>query len=198
MRPEVIAFGQRMEKQLAANTEQKGEDGWKTAPSARPFIQSIREKVADLDGAAQEYEKVLASRRVPRPNIGERQERVFALVADIGNYAMMAADVCGAIPLAQPSPTDISNLRMMTVLRTARAHIASVQNSVIFADYEALELKAFLQEVDDVLSHKPIAMKSVARAILQLLDEGDRNEVINELEEYEPDSPALTDRDDDD
>lgn len=175
MRPELISFVQQLETRLASFDEDRGEDGWKDATTCINFLERLEHKLVALHGAVHAYEKAREARRVPRQDLGVRQLEVLTVAADIGNYAMMVADVCGALPLAEPNQSDILNLRMRDVLQGARSHIAATGSPT-----DALH-HVVLQEIDDVLNRKSMAMKSVVRVALQMMDENDCDVLLREL-----------------
>lgn len=76
LRPEVLAFAQAMENQLRAN-DHKG--GWKGCDYAWLFGRLL-EEVKELE------------REVTRDG-----EHILSEAADVANFAMMIADVCGAL-----------------------------------------------------------------------------------------------------
>ena len=91
LRPEVAAFALAMEERLRAN-DHKG--GWKRC-SQRYLFNGILGELHELH-AAWDLE----------PGAGElrfmRASRIRAEAADLANYSMMLADVCGALqPLEQ-------------------------------------------------------------------------------------------------
>jgi len=89
-RPEVRAFADLMEAQLRANDHKpgwKGEDPW-------PLMYRLREETVEL------HECLLAG---SRSSFDAWASQVGAEAADVANFAMMIADVCGALPAA-PSP----------------------------------------------------------------------------------------------
>lgn len=85
MRPEVLAFAEAMESQLKANDHKPG---WKD-DAAGPLLLRIREEVRELEQA------VYGSTEADRPLI-------LAEAADVANFAMMVADVKGALAPAEP------------------------------------------------------------------------------------------------
>lgn len=100
MRDEVIVFAQEMEKQLAANDDER--EGWKDA-LPKHLLERAHVKCADLDRAVAAYNVALV-RRVPLNNLEGHKRAIMVLSADLGNYSMMVADVCGA--LAQRDPAE--------------------------------------------------------------------------------------------
>lgn len=83
-RPEVKAFADLMEAQLRANDHKpgwKGEDCW-------PLMYRMREETLEL------HEVLMPGSRGDLP---AWQRRVACEAADVANFAMMIADVCGAL-----------------------------------------------------------------------------------------------------
>lgn len=84
LRPEVIAFARLMEDQLKANDHKpgwKGEDWW-------PLLMRMREETIELQEA-------LAPGS--RTDLPAWWTRVGCEAADVANFALMIADVCGAL-----------------------------------------------------------------------------------------------------
>lgn len=80
-RPEVVAFASAMEERLKAN-DHKG--GWQDC--AVPWlIGRLRDEVAELGGAT-------------APMHGLSSHGILHEAADVANFAMMIADVCGPLP----------------------------------------------------------------------------------------------------
>ncbi|HUT60667.1 MAG TPA: hypothetical protein VNA25_22710 [Phycisphaerae bacterium] len=79
-RPEVRAFATLMEERLRANDAEKGMAGWKAAPADRLMACLFRE-VAELG---------VAVHKLGPDDIAHE-------AADVANFAMMVADVCGAL-----------------------------------------------------------------------------------------------------
>lgn len=100
LRPEVLAFAQAMEAKLREN-DHKG--GWKN-DDPRALLRRLREETDELDPAVTAYE----ARRRERPgdddHVAEASRRVLREAADVANFAMMIADVCGALSVS-PSAT---------------------------------------------------------------------------------------------
>lgn len=188
MRPELMSFSQAMEKRLAEFDADKGEDGWKSAFDTEPMFERLGVKFADLRRDVADYEKAQA-RKVPRQNVGEARAEVLSSASDVANYAMMIADVCGALPLAEPNPSDILNLRMRGVLQNARAQIAATGSPTDEVH------QVVLQEIDDVLQRKSMAMKNVIRVALQLMDEDERIALFDEFDKEEEEAEEEEDDD---
>lgn len=98
-RPEVRAFADLMEKTLQAN-DHKG--GWKDELPSLDLLPRLREETVELEEAIAFW--------ITQTNWGEAAlympravERVAREAADVANFAMMIADVCGALP---PPPLD--------------------------------------------------------------------------------------------
>lgn len=89
-RPEVIAFAMAMEAKLQKNDHKGGWDGM----TPRKLLQRLKQETRELD-------RLLPARR---KSPGTRAD-VLGEAADVANFAMMVADVCGALdlePLEQP------------------------------------------------------------------------------------------------
>lgn len=89
LRPEVAAFAAAMEAQLRKHDGARGVRGWANAYHGW-LMDRLREEVDELDG-------VLL--RVFKPGPPE----VLPEAADVANFAMMIADVCGDLPAPQPA-----------------------------------------------------------------------------------------------
>lgn len=92
-RPEVQAFADLMEARLRANDHKpgwKGDDPWSL-----------------MDRLFQEARK-LGSELLPHPGVklAVRRARIGAEAADVANFAMMIADVRGALPPSQSKEAD--------------------------------------------------------------------------------------------
>lgn len=87
-RPEVEAFADLMEAQLRANDHKPG---WKGEP-VWPLIERLHEEATEL------HEEVDVG-----DNVGSSEwiSRVGAEAADVANFAMMIADVCGALAASE-------------------------------------------------------------------------------------------------
>lgn len=93
LRPEVLAFAHLMEAQLKANDHKpgwKGEDWY-------PLLMRMREETIEL------HEALIPGSRTDLP---AWWKRVGSEAADVANFAMMIADVCGALttPPAEGPP----------------------------------------------------------------------------------------------
>lgn len=97
MRNEVLAFGQAMETRMRAFDEKKGEDGWKDLDMPTPLFDRLKSKLSSLEKANEEYQKALG-RKVPRVDLEPLRAKILQTAADVGNYAMLIADVTDALP----------------------------------------------------------------------------------------------------
>lgn len=92
-RPEVAAFADAMETKLRAN-EHKG--GWKYM-HPHDLLDRLREETRELKIAAD----IACVRMAERPDLPDHArvyvDRVRGEAADVANFAMMIADVCGAL-----------------------------------------------------------------------------------------------------
>jgi len=84
LRPEVLAFARLMEQQLRANDHKPG---WKH-DSADALIDRLNQELDELADAVDEW---------PQSRILNGTERVGKEAADVANFAMMLADICGAL-----------------------------------------------------------------------------------------------------
>ena len=84
-RPEVRAFADLMEAKLKANDHKSG---WKSE-MVWPLIERLREETDEL------HIEVDAGERA---DSDDWRKRVGNEAADVANFAMMIADVCGALP----------------------------------------------------------------------------------------------------
>lgn len=190
MRPELMSFSQAMEKRLKEFDEPKGEDGWKTAYTG-PLLDRLAAKIADLRRDVLHLDTVQA-RKVPRQNASEARAELLSSACDVANYAMLVADVCGALPLAEPNPSDILNLRMRSTLEQARSLITIVGSAGDEVQH------AMLQEIDEVLARKPVATKNVVRAFAASLTPEERAELLEVLESDHKELEAEHDHADED
>jgi len=101
-RPEVRAFAELMEQKLREN-DHKG--GWKKELPSLDLLPRLREETEELDDAISHWGAQV--------NWGKAAlylpgciERVGREAADVANFAMMIADVCGALAPALASPAD--------------------------------------------------------------------------------------------
>lgn len=95
VRPQVAAFALRMEQELRAN-EHKG--GWTGESPVRLAIRASQR----AGGLLEEAEDYLEARRGLDPTYaGDIAVSVGHEAADLANYAMMVADVCGALSEAR-------------------------------------------------------------------------------------------------
>jgi len=99
MRDEVRAFAQAMETRMAEFDEKKGEDSWKQLDflDAPPLLARLQEKTQSLVAAQNEL-FLAAGRKVPRTDLEPIRKKILQVAADVGNYAMLVADVTGALP----------------------------------------------------------------------------------------------------
>lgn len=87
LRPRVAAFAQAMERKLRDNDHKRGwVDDWPTDLMCR-----LQEEVDELQEVVERYENDTYPASV------ERKEEVLAEAADVANFAMMVADVCGVL-----------------------------------------------------------------------------------------------------
>lgn len=98
MRDEVRSFAQAMEERMAEFDAKKGEEGWKGLELPTALFDRLKSKLGSLERANDAYQKAYA-RRVPRPDLEPLRAKVLQVAADVGNYAMLIADVCDALPL---------------------------------------------------------------------------------------------------
>lgn len=92
LRPEVAAFAQAMEAQLRANDHKPG---WKgIEPDA--LLDRLREERRELEVAVLQIE-VYAMGNCSPANTTHYVGRVVKEAADVANFAMMVADVCGGL-----------------------------------------------------------------------------------------------------
>ncbi len=97
-RPEVVALASLMERQLRAN-DRKG--GWRGVPEYE-LLKRLREETDELSDALTRRATLTGERLIE--NVGRE-------AADVANFAMMIADVCGALPVAtHPTPPAVERL----------------------------------------------------------------------------------------
>lgn len=80
--PYVLAFAKRMEAKLDLNRHKGDREGW-IDDSARALLKRLREETKELARALDGAES--------------RRERAPDEAADVANFAMMIADVCGGV-----------------------------------------------------------------------------------------------------
>lgn len=120
MRDEVIAFGQAMETRMRAFDEKKGEDGWKSLDTPEALLGRMHAKMDSLEKANAEYQ-IARSRMVPRTDLEPLRQKVLQVAADVGNYAMLVADVCGALPITMVFPAGEPPRAATTSLKPGQA-----------------------------------------------------------------------------
>lgn len=86
LRPEVLAFAQAMEAKLREHDGDRGAAGWRR-DSTSALLRRLREEVEELALVG------------PFTCVDE----VLGEAADVGNFAMMIADVCGVLRAPAPS-----------------------------------------------------------------------------------------------
>ena len=99
MRPEVKAFAEEMEKRLAAHDhDSENEEGWAWCRPGwllnelKSHTGSLQEHVSRLCDSDMELAPALATDRARHRDL---RHRVVQEAADVANYALMLADVCG-------------------------------------------------------------------------------------------------------
>lgn len=85
LRPEVAAFARAMEAKLRKHDKSRGAGGWKNDDPSR--------LLARLDEESEELGLAVSPLSKQR-----KKAEVLSEAADVGNFAMMVADVCGALP----------------------------------------------------------------------------------------------------
>ena len=86
--PVVTAFAAEMENKLAENRHKGDREGWlKDTPEA--LLERLDEEVTELK------EAVRLMKTLPPSEVTKM--RVTQEAADVGNFAMMVADVCGGL-----------------------------------------------------------------------------------------------------
>lgn len=88
LRPEVLAFALLMEQRLREK-DADNPDGWKDADSFNLQICATA-KIMALDTAS----------------LNDHQQDVIKHATDLANFAMMIADVAGALEIGQPAEAD--------------------------------------------------------------------------------------------
>lgn len=106
LRPEVAAFAQAMEAKLREN-DHKGRVGWK-GEDTNWLLRRLREETDELASVVAR-QAIGAAQYTGEAAQNERRDwyrpEVTREAADVANFAMMIADVCGALPVAAPAPT---------------------------------------------------------------------------------------------
>jgi NTP pyrophosphatase (non-canonical NTP hydrolase) len=99
-RPWVDAFANEMEKKLALNRHKGDREGWRKM-EPRELFDMLLHEVAELSEAlgTQEYGRPIASYNEPLRSAlaADRIEQIRFECADVGNLAMMIADVAGGL-----------------------------------------------------------------------------------------------------
>jgi len=93
LRPEVLAFAQLMERQLRANDHKPG---WKN-DLAMDLLPRLREETDELEEATNRLAKQLGWGDAAL-YLESSRNNVAREAADVGNFAMMIADVSGVLP----------------------------------------------------------------------------------------------------
>lgn len=117
LRPEVLAFAHLMERQLRANDHKAG---WKN-DLACDLIPRLREESIELEEATNRHAK-----RVQWGDDWVMEDTsvwVGNEAADVANFAMMIADVCGALPTPSPEPVASQGVDLRASLKLAIDHI---------------------------------------------------------------------------
>lgn len=145
-RPEVIAFATLMEQQLREN-DWKG--GWRGVPEYE-LLGRLKEETEELCDALTRRATLTGERLIE--NVGRE-------AADVANFAMMIADVCGALP-TPPAPVEaVSKERFDLVEAAMQRHYDEVQR--LTAQTKALRLD--LQKAWQALEHTEAFTDVVAR-----------------------------------
>lgn len=172
-RSEVTAFAQAMEKRLAEFDEAKGADSWKSAISVEFFLRRLYEKLQGLDTLARTYEKMSNSKQ-PQRDLQEVREGIRQRAADIANYCMMVLDLCGALPLAQPTPVEVASIHMRGSLKNARAQLTALGTP------DDAVNNAVLEEIDETLKSAPFVPNPVL-VLLRGMKEEERDTILRGL-----------------
>lgn len=97
-RPEVIAFANAMEARLSHHDDSRGTRGWSEC-DPKWLLQRLRQEVDELEKALAARHQRCACREAMCPHsLFEHPESVGHEAADVGNFAMMIADVRGELP----------------------------------------------------------------------------------------------------
>ncbi len=120
-RPEVVAFANLMEAQLRANDYKQG---WKDdRPEA--LWDRMRDEVTEL---------IDATHPGSRTTVEAWRNHVGAEAADVANFAMMIADVCGALRTAQPITAPVAQGERTTEQKRLSDWIRSAMRFVDLCD----------------------------------------------------------------
>lgn len=105
-RPEVVAFADLMEQQLRANDHKPG---WKS-DTAIELARRLNQESDELWGVLNEMDpgRAQAGDAVLPEQYRELSEQAGREAADVANFAMMIADVCGALPSALASNSPVA------------------------------------------------------------------------------------------
>lgn len=109
LRPEVAAFAQALEAQLRANDHKSG---WK-GDSVSSLMERLKEEVDELVKALCSHliEYGRAKRGTEEPLLfADTEFEVLKEAADVANFAMMIADVCGGLVCVEADDSKPSQL----------------------------------------------------------------------------------------
>ncbi|MHB8061344.1 MAG: hypothetical protein ACYDG2_01735 [Ruminiclostridium sp.] len=93
IREEVEKFAQAMEIELKENDYK---DGWKDC-DLEFLIDKLEEEKDELLEVATRYDSIKYDSRVPEEEKGGLRKIVISEAADVGNIAMMIADICNSL-----------------------------------------------------------------------------------------------------
>lgn len=143
LRPEVLAFAQAMEAQLRANDHKPG---WRNDKPENLFVR-LTEEASELDHEiAQKY---------VRETLFDPAE-VLKEAADVANFAMMIADVCGAL---RPTPSAANS-------NSAKGEVrACVENAL---DHATLAKHFAKKSREDFVQHIATVIENLKDALAAL------------------------------
>lgn len=124
-RPEVVAFADAMECKLRQNDYRRG---WQDCPREYLLIR-LSEEVGELNAAVRG--RICVFDAVGYAYQPPRTDTVLGEAADVANFAMMLADVCGVLKSRDPERVRGRTMRDETAVeRAARINCSSVADRV--------------------------------------------------------------------
>lgn len=97
-RPEVVAFATAMEARLRHHDDSRGARGWSECDPTW-LLQRLRQEVDELEKAlVARHSRCACREAMCMHSLFEHPESVGHEAADVGNFAMMIADVRGELP----------------------------------------------------------------------------------------------------
>lgn len=92
-RTEVLKFAEAMEVELKEN-DYKG--GWKNCELSF-LVEKLAEETEELIEVSERLKGLECNQFITKEELKGQRERILSEAADVGNIAMMIADICGAL-----------------------------------------------------------------------------------------------------